>query len=78
MAKSDKKDDVQFLGVAIEDLLTHTEAELKAGQFHDGTKIKPQVREVMTAFTSSLRAAKGKRRYYVFVWSKFIFIKGDF
>lgn len=77
MAKPNRKN-VQFIGVGIDDLLTHTEAELKAGQFDDGTKIKPEVREVLTQFTSSLRGAKARRRHYVFVWSRHIFIKIEF
>jgi len=77
MAKSNRKD-VQFIGVGIDELLTHTEAELKAGQFDDGTKIKPEVREALTQFTNSLRSAKAKRRHYVFVWSRHIFVKIEF
>jgi len=76
MAKRNKKD-VQFIGVEIGDLLRHTEAELKAGQFGDGTKIKPEVREVLTEFTSSLRGKK-IRRHYIFVWSRYIFVKVAF
>jgi hypothetical protein len=77
MAKRNKKD-VQFIGVEIGDLLRHTEAELKAGQFDDGTKIKPEVREALSSFTNSMRVARLLPRHYVFVWSRYIFIKINF
>jgi hypothetical protein len=77
MAKRNKKD-VQFIGVAIEDVISHTEAELKAGQFDDGTKIKPQVREALSSFTNSMRVARALPRHYIFVWSRHIFVKIDF
>jgi hypothetical protein len=77
MAKRNKKD-VQFVGVAIEDVISHTEAELKAGQFDDGTKIKPQVREALSSFTNSMRSARALPRHYVLVWNRYIFIKIDF
>jgi hypothetical protein len=77
MAKPNKQD-VQFIGVAIDDLINHTEAELKAGQFDDGTKIKPQVREALSSFTKSMRSARALPRHYVFVWNRYIFVKIDF
>jgi hypothetical protein len=73
-----KTDNVQFVGVSIADFLAHTEGEIKAGAFHDGTKMSPPVRDALQNFTHSLRGAKAAAAYYVFVWSRFIFIKIEF
>jgi len=73
-----KTDNVQFVGVSIADFLAHTEGEVNAGAYHDGTKMNPHVREALQQFTHSLRATKAAAAYYVFVWSRFIFIKIEF
>lgn len=69
---------VQFIGVSAEEFLAHTEAELKAGKWADGTEVHPQIRESLQHLTKTATAQKAKPQYYVFVWSRFIFIKITF
>jgi hypothetical protein len=73
-----KTDNVQFVGVSIAEFLAHTEGEVNAGAFHDGTKMNPKVKEALQQFTHSLHGAKASLAYYVFVFSRFIFIKIEF
>lgn len=68
---------VKFIGVSAEDFFDQIDREVKDGEWADGTQLKPQVREALAQFS---KAMKGRRRprYYVFIWSRFIFIKAEF
>ena len=73
------KGDVKYIGVSIEDFLEHTEAQLKAGTFSDGTAMKPQAREALGGIAKSLRTSPQLRiSSYVFVFSRHVFIVIDF
>lgn len=77
MAAKPRNSAVKFVGVSAEEFFSQIDQEVRAGAWADGTELKPHVREALGQLS---KAAKGRRRprYYVFVWSRFIFIKVDF
>ena len=77
-SRGSKTEDVRFIGVSIEDFLAETSKEVKAGQFSDGTTIHPKVRDALSQFTKSLAEPRLRIQYYVFAFSRHVFIKISF
>jgi hypothetical protein len=78
MATKPRTGAAQYIGVSAEEFLRQIDREVKAGAWDDGTQLKPHVREALGQFSKAARAQRLRPRHYVFVWSRYIFIKIEF
>jgi len=65
--------DVKYIGVSAQDFIQYAKQDLDA--FREGTRVDPKLADSYASFVAALQPYALKIDYYVFVFSRYIFIK---
>jgi hypothetical protein len=71
-------EEVRYIGLSAQEFIKYAHEERQSGSFADKTRIDPKLHASYNQFVDALQSPGLAIQYYVFVFSKFIFIKIQF